>query len=42
LKDIGLPQNHLPVALLSFNVGVELGQLLVVGVAYTVWRTLAR
>jgi len=24
LKDIGLPQNHLPVALLTFNVGVEL------------------
>ena len=42
LKDIGLPQNHLPVALLTFNVGVELGQLLVVGVAWLVWRTLAR
>ena len=42
LRDIGLPQNHLPVALLTFNVGVELGQLLVVGVAYAVWRTLAR
>jgi hydrogenase/urease accessory protein HupE len=41
LKDIGLPQNHLPVALLTFNVGVELGQLLVVGLAYAVWRTLA-
>lgn len=42
LKDIGLPQNHLPVALLTFNVGVELGQLLVVGVACLAWRTLAR
>jgi hydrogenase/urease accessory protein HupE len=42
LKDIGLPQNHLPVALLTFNVGVELGQLLVVGLAYGVWRALAR
>jgi hydrogenase/urease accessory protein HupE len=41
LKDIGLPQNHLPVALLTFNVGVELGQLLVVGLAWLVWRTLA-
>jgi len=42
LKDIGLPQNHLPVALLTFNVGVELGQLLVVGLAYLLWRALAR
>jgi len=42
LKDIGLPQNHLPVALLTFNAGVEVGQLLVVSVAWLVWRTLAR
>jgi hydrogenase/urease accessory protein HupE len=42
LKEIGLPQNHLLVALLTFNVGVELGQLLVVCVAYVVYRTLAR
>jgi hydrogenase/urease accessory protein HupE len=41
LKEIGLPQNYLPVALLTFNVGVELGQLLVVGVAYFIWRTVA-
>jgi hydrogenase/urease accessory protein HupE len=27
LADIGLPANDIPVALLSFNVGVELGQL---------------
>jgi len=42
LKEIGLPENHLVIALLSFNVGVEFGQLLVVGVAYLVVRTLAR
>ena len=30
LKDIGLPQSHLPLALLTFNVGVEIGQLLMV------------
>lgn len=42
LKEIGLPQNHLSVALLTFNLGVELGQLLVVGLAYLVARTLAR
>ncbi len=41
LADIGLPQNHLFVALLTFNVGVELGQLLVVAVAYVVYRALA-
>jgi hydrogenase/urease accessory protein HupE len=41
LKQIGLPQNHLLVALLTFNVGVELGQLLGVGVAYVIYRTLA-
>ena len=33
LQDIGLPQNHLAVALLTFNVGVELGQLATVGAA---------
>ena len=42
LKDIGLPQNHLSVALLTFNVGVELGQLLVVGLAYLLYRALTR
>jgi len=38
LKDIGLPQRHLPIALLCFNVGVELGQLLVVLVSFAVVR----
>jgi hydrogenase/urease accessory protein HupE len=41
LKDIGLPQTHLPAALLTFNVGVELGQLFVVGVAYAAYRAFA-
>jgi hypothetical protein len=36
LKDIGLPQSHLPLALLCFNVGVELGQLATVGVAFAI------
>ena len=40
LQDIGLPQGHLLVALLSFNVGVEIGQLLVVGGAFALWRAL--
>jgi hydrogenase/urease accessory protein HupE len=41
LKEIGLPQNHLLVALVSFNVGVELGQLLVVALAYGIYRLVA-
>lgn len=32
LADVGLPRAKVPVALLSFNVGVEIGQLLFVGV----------
>lgn len=42
LKEIGLPEQHLPVALLTFNVGVELGQLLVVALAALLWRMLRR
>jgi hypothetical protein len=38
LKSIGLPKSHLPLALLSFNVGVEVGQLMMVLVAYAVVR----
>jgi hydrogenase/urease accessory protein HupE len=41
LKEIGLPENHLSMALLTFNVGVELGQLAVVGGAYLLYRTCA-
>lgn len=42
LKEIGLPENHLPIALLTFNVGVEIGQLLVVGLAFLVYGAFAR
>ena len=38
LKEIGLPDKHLFVALLTFNGGVELGQLLVVAFAYVIYR----
>jgi hydrogenase/urease accessory protein HupE len=38
LQQVGLPENHLAVALLTFNVGVELGQLLTVAAAYLVYR----
>lgn len=42
LKEIGLPDNHLLVALLTFNVGVELGQLATVAAAWLLWRVAAR
>ncbi len=42
LKEVGLPQNYLPTALFTFNVGVELGQLLTVGVAWLLWVALKR
>lgn len=42
LKEIGLPENHLLVALLTFNVGVELGQLLTVGACWCLWRFTSR
>ncbi|HEV8551645.1 MAG TPA: HupE/UreJ family protein [Polyangiaceae bacterium] len=38
LRDVGLPQSHLPLALFSFNLGVELGQLFAVLAAYAVVR----
>ena len=41
LSEIGLPQKHLFVALLTFNVGVELGQLLVVILCYGLYRLFA-
>ena len=33
LKEIGLPEGEVPAALFSFNVGVEIGQLVIVGCA---------
>ena len=38
LKSVGLPQSHLPLALLCFNAGVEAGQLLVVLGAFLLVR----
>jgi hydrogenase/urease accessory protein HupE len=42
LKEVGLPQNYLPTALLTFNIGVEIGQLMTVTLAWLVWRALRR
>ncbi len=36
LSEIGLPQAHIPLALLLFNVGVEIGQLLFIASAFAV------
>jgi hydrogenase/urease accessory protein HupE len=42
LAEVGLPQSSIPIALLFFNVGVELGQVMFVGAVLTVitvgWR----
>ena len=38
LKEIGLPENHLLTALLTFNVGVEIGQLMTVAIGWMIWR----
>jgi len=42
LQEIGLPEQNLPIALLTFNIGVELGQLCVVALAYAMYRAFAR
>jgi hydrogenase/urease accessory protein HupE len=40
LKETGLPQSDVPVALLTFNLGVEAGQLLFVAVVLILFRAL--
>lgn len=40
LNEIGLPQAAIPVALLFFNVGVEIGQILFIAGAFVVWALL--
>jgi hydrogenase/urease accessory protein HupE len=46
LAEVGLPQSSIPIALLFFNVGVEIGQLMFVGAALIViavgWRAAQR
>jgi HupE / UreJ protein len=42
LSEVGLPQNSVPLALLFFNVGVEIGQLLFVAAAITFIAALGR
>ncbi len=42
LAEVGLPQKAIPIALLTFNVGVELGQLIFVAIALGVGALLSR
>jgi hypothetical protein len=46
LAEVGLPQSSIPIALLFFNVGVEIGQLIFVAAVLTViavgWRAAQR
>lgn len=40
LREVGLPQSDLPIALLFFNIGVEVGQLLFVAALFVGYRVL--
>ena len=42
LKEIGLPPKHLATALLTFNVGVELGQLRGVAISFALYRVISQ
>jgi hypothetical protein len=42
LADVGLPERAIPLALLFFNVGVEIGQLIFIGVVLLIGRLIAR
>ena len=42
LAEVGLPQAELPLALLFFNIGIEIGQLTFIFVVMTVWFVLGR
>lgn len=42
LSEIGLPDQALPVALLFFNIGVEVGQLLFIAIVLVLWFVLRR
>jgi hydrogenase/urease accessory protein HupE len=41
LREVGLPESNLAIPLLTFNLGVEIGQLMVVLAAYALTRVLA-
>jgi hypothetical protein len=42
LREIGLPEGEVPLALVTFNLGVELGQLLIIAAALAAIALLRR
>ncbi|MFG0282933.1 MAG: HupE/UreJ family protein [Phycisphaerales bacterium JB039] len=42
LREVGLPHNAIPLALLQFNVGVEIGQLMFIGAVMILWAGLRK
>lgn len=40
LSDAGIPQLHIPLSLFSFNVGIEIGQVIVISILLGLWRLL--
>ena len=42
LSEIGFPQKEVPLALLTFNIGVELGQLIFIGIVGLLWMILKK
>lgn len=40
LRELGLPQQHLAIALVTFNLGVEIGQLLAIAAIWLICRSL--
>jgi hypothetical protein len=42
LADIGLPQNNVPLALLFFNIGIEIGQIIFVLIVLSIWWLIKR
>jgi hydrogenase/urease accessory protein HupE len=42
LAEVGLPEGEIPLALFSFNLGIELGQLAFVGLVLVLWALLRR
>jgi len=42
LREIGLPEGEIPIALFSFNVGIEVGQIAFVAVVEVAWLVLRR
>ncbi len=42
LSEIGFPQKEVPLALFTFNIGVELGQLIFIGIILILWKGLQK